>query len=160
MTLTLWEPEIPETHPEAISFVAYGEAKPGGSKRAFKHPQTGRILVVEDSDSKPWRQQIAGAALDVIGDGARPVFDCPVFVTMTFYRPRPKGHYGSGVNAGRVKPGSPQFPSTRPDVLKLARAAEDALTSIVYRDDAQIVEEMLRKRWGDPARLEITVRPI
>jgi Holliday junction resolvase RusA-like endonuclease len=47
---------------------------------------------------------------------------------------------------------------TRPDVLKLARAAEDALTGIVWRDDSQIVHETLAKVYGEPERLEVAVR--
>lgn len=50
-------------------------------------------------------------------------------------------------------------PATRPDVLKLARCAEDSLTGIVWRDDAQIVEEHLFKYWGEPARVEIEIKP-
>jgi Holliday junction resolvase RusA-like endonuclease len=48
----------------------------------------------------------------------------------------------------------------KPDVLKLARAVEDALTGILYRDDAQIVTEVLRKRYGDPPRVEIRLSPV
>ena len=38
-----------------------------------------------------------------------------------------------------------------PDVLKLARGVEDALTGIVWRDDAQIVNESLNKVVGAAA---------
>jgi predicted short-subunit dehydrogenase-like oxidoreductase (DUF2520 family) len=43
-------------------------------------------------------------------------------------------------------------------VLKLARGVEDALTGIVWRDDAQIVVEHLEKRYGSPARCEVRVK--
>ena len=42
-------------------------------------------------------------------------------------------------------------------MLKLARAVEDALTGIVWRDDAQIVDEQLSKVYGEPARVEVDV---
>jgi len=42
-------------------------------------------------------------------------------------------------------------------VLKLARGVEDALSGILYMDDAQIVSERLTKLYGSPARVEITV---
>lgn len=45
-------------------------------------------------------------------------------------------------------------------MLKLARAAEDALTGILWRDDAQICDEVIRKRYGEPARVEIEVRTL
>ena len=44
-------------------------------------------------------------------------------------------------------------------MLKLARAVEDAMSGVVYRDDAQVVTEVLRKRYGEPARAEVAIRP-
>src|SRR5207244_637695 len=74
----------------------------------------------------------------------------PVVIHFTFYRQRPAAHYGTGRNSGTLKASAPVYPTTRPDALKLARGVEDALTGIVYRDDAQIVEERLFKRYGRP----------
>jgi Holliday junction resolvase RusA-like endonuclease len=34
---------------------------------------------------------------------------------------------------------------------------EDALTSVVWRDDALIVHEELRKEWGEHAGVQITI---
>jgi len=44
-------------------------------------------------------------------------------------------------------------------VLKLARAVEDALTGVIWADDAQIVDEVIRKRYGRPC-LQIWIRPV
>jgi Holliday junction resolvase RusA-like endonuclease len=144
--------------PDVVTFTVYGDAKPGGSKRAFKHPHTGRIIITEDSKNTSWRQDVASAGLTAIPAGMAPLWRGePLRVEFSFFRPRPQGHYGSGANAGRVRASAPDFPSTRPDVLKLARAVEDALTGILWRDDAQIVDERLRKCWGEPARVEIAV---
>jgi Holliday junction resolvase RusA-like endonuclease len=148
----------------ALTFTVFGEAKPGGSKRAFRDPKTDRIVVVDDSGKagRSWRQEVANAGLaarahapwgDVEATG-------PLAVEFTFFRARPKGHYGSGANAGLVKASAPAFPVTRPDALKLARAVEDALTKILWADDSQIVDEVLRKRWGTPERVEISVRTL
>lgn len=142
----------------ALRFAVVGVAKPGGSKRAFAHPSTGRIIVTEDSKNKPWRQEVAGAGAVAMGE--RDLFLGALAVTFTFVRPRPRGHFGTGRNAGLVKATAPAFPTTRPDVLKLARAAEDALTGIVWRDDSQIVDERLLKVWGAPERLEVVVRAL
>ena len=75
----------------------------------------------------------------------------PLKVTMTFYRPRPIAHYKAD---GTVKPGMPAAPTQRPDVLKLARAIEDALTGVIYEDDSSIVEEHLFKKWAPTRELE------
>lgn len=140
-------------------FTVYGQAKPAGSKRAFKHPKTGQLIVTEDSKNRSWRQEVAKAGLEAVGQlGAMQLG--PLFVEFVFFRPRPSGHYGTGKNAGVVKGSAPEHPTTRPDVLKLARAAEDSLTGILYKDDAQIVHEVLVKAWGEPERLEVLVRPL
>ena len=79
---------------------------------------------------------------------------------MVQYRPRPSNHFGTGKNAGVRKDSAPYFPIVRPDVLKIARGIEDALTGVIYRDDSQIVDEHLMKRYGEPARVEIIVEEV
>lgn len=144
---------------DVLSFTVLGDAQPGGSKRAFKHPHTDRIIVTDaNKKAKGWQHVVGQEAF--VAMGPRELWIGPLVVEFTFYRPRPNGHYGQGRNAGQVKASAPAYPITRPDVLKLARAAEDALTGIVWRDDAQIVDEVLRKRWGSPARLEVMVSPL
>jgi Holliday junction resolvase RusA-like endonuclease len=147
-----------------LSFTVYGNAAPAGSKR---HVGGGRI-VDSSKRSAPWKDQVAQAAAlayaNAIGVFApdAPLLDGPLAVRMTFYVPRPKGHYSrrdaiGGFVTGALVPSAPAYPTTRPDVLKLARAVEDACTGIVWRDDAQIVSEWLQKRYGEPARVEVVV---
>jgi Holliday junction resolvase RusA-like endonuclease len=143
---------------QPIRFTVYGDCQPAGSKRAFfrngmKHPS----VVDDNSKSKGWKHVVAYSARQVYQG---PLLDGPLRFTATFYRPRLKGHYGSGRNAAALKASAPEYPTTKPDVLKLARAAEDALTGVVWRDDAQIVDEHLFKRWGEPARVEIVIEQI
>jgi len=57
-----------------------------------------------------------------------PPLEGPVCISLTFYLPRPKS-----------APRRVVHPATRPDLSKLVRSVEDALTGIVYRDDAQIM---------------------
>jgi Holliday junction resolvase RusA-like endonuclease len=133
-----------------------GIPAPGGSKRAFRSAGTGRIVVVDDAkNNRGWRNQVAATAADAMG--SRPPADVPIVVCFEFTLPRPRGHYGTGRNAGAVRPSAPRFPAVKPDALKLARAAEDALTGIVYRDDAQTVSLRVDKRYGFPAGCRITI---
>lgn len=137
-----------------MRIVVLGRAQPAGSKRAFSNPKTGKIIVTDDAkQSRPWKQQVAGAARDAVGD--RPPLDGPLRLDVVFVVGRPKGHYGSGSNSRRVRPSAPEFPAVKPDVTKLVRAIEDAMTGIVYRDDALIVEQWARKVYGWPERVEI-----
>jgi Holliday junction resolvase RusA-like endonuclease len=141
-----------------VRFTVFGDAKSAGSKRAYRHPSTGKVVVTETvRGSKSWQGSVAAAGAEAHRGS---LLDGPLRVAFIFYRPRPKSHHGTGRNADKVKSSAPPFPATRPDVLKLARGVEDALTGIVWRDDAQIVTEELRKRWGSPARVEIEVEEL
>jgi Holliday junction resolvase RusA-like endonuclease len=143
-----------------LSFQVIGHPEPAGSKRAFQHPKTGRIVVTDAAKkSRPWKQEIAGAADVQMGLAGLGLFDGPLVVELLFVLARPKGHYGTGRNSRLVKSSAPVFPATRPDVDKLSRAVLDALTGTVYRDDAQIVVKVARKVYGLPERAEIRVRP-
>jgi Holliday junction resolvase RusA-like endonuclease len=151
-----------------ITFTVLGSPQTAGSKQSFvplhrttKQPfrnKNGGIVVstVDDNPkSKSWKKVVAKAAKDAYRG---PLLDGPLIVTFRFYRPRPKNHF---VKFGLSKIGSASLaPDTRPDVLKLARAAEDALNEIIYADDAQIVEEHLFKCWGEPARLEVEIKQL
>lgn len=138
-----------------ISFTVYGVAQPAGSKRGFHNARTGRTHIVDaNARSRPWKAEVASAAADAM---TGPLIDGPLLLELTFWMPRPKGHYRTGKNAGCVRASAPVFPTVKPDVLKLARGVEDALTGIVYRDDAQIVTETLQKVYGEPARVEVRV---
>lgn len=140
-------------HP--IRFTVLGEPQPAGSKRAFVNPKTGKAIVTDDNRrAKPWQREVKEAAREAYrGELLRG----PLSVSLVFYRPRPKSHYGTGRNSEKVKDSSPAAPVTRPDLLKLARAVEDACTLVIWADDAQIVHEHLHKAYGEPARCEVEV---
>lgn len=143
-----------------VTFTVIGHPMPGGSKKGFVHPHTKRVVIVEDSRNKPWRAAVAAAGLQARAEWGVELSDQPLHVEFTFYRARPLSHYGTGRNADTLKTNAPAHPTTRPDVLKLARAAEDSLTGVLYEDDAQIVTEILHKRWGTPERVDITIREL
>lgn len=134
----------------AISIMIPGLPIPGGSKKAFAHAKTGKIVVTDDSGKRgrDWRSCVAAHA--VVAMAGRDPLTGPLKVTFAFNMPRPGGHYGTGKNASRLKPSAPSWPATRPDATKLVRSAEDACTGIVWRDDAQIVEQVAYKVFGRP----------
>lgn len=115
-----------------------GLPAPQGSKR-----HVGRGIMIESSKHvKPWRQDVRAAAEAWVA--ARPSLypiDGPLSVDMVFSMPRPKGHYGTGRNSHQIKASAPVFPQGMPDLSKLVRSTEDALTSAgLWRDDARVVE--------------------
>lgn len=146
-----------------IEFTVYGTPQPAGSKVGGLR-KDGRVFVRDAAKkSRPWKEDVARAAALAMArvmsaDEVRkePLFDGALAVEMIFYTPRPKGHYGKR----GLRPSAPERPTTRPDVLKLARAVEDACTGVVWRDDAQIVAETLAKVYGEPARVQVAVTPL
>lgn len=135
----------------------YGMPQTAGSKRGFVNPKSKRVMIVDDNPkSRAWKDAVAQTVGAARGDDAE-LLTGALAVEFVFYLPRPQGHYGSGKNAGKLRPSAPAYPIVRPDVTKLVRAAEDGLTGVLWRDDAQVVERMDKKRYGDPARVEIRV---
>ncbi len=138
-----------------IQFKVFGEPQTAGSKKGFYQPKLKRVIITDDNKhSRSWKEQVASAARQ---EYSGPLLREALLMELLFIRVRPKGHYKS--NGGLSKAGSLAYhgPATRPDLLKLTRAVEDALKGVIYVDDAQIVTEVLRKRWGEPARVEVLV---
>lgn len=144
-----------------LDFWVPGRPQTAGSKTAIPGKgRGGRPLIVDSGDrgaKRAWRADLRAAAEeDIFGlaDGGHewPSL-APLVVVFTFVRARPKSHFGTGKNERLLKLTAPMWPTSRPDALKLARAAEDALTGIVWADDAQIVDERLEKVWSDRAGL-------
>ena len=140
---------------DKLEFWVPGNPKPAGSKRGFFRPGMKHVAIVDAcKESKPWKAQVSATVAQQLPPDFK-LFEGPLAVRFVFQRERPKGHTkpNGDLNAnGRRNP----YPTTKPDVLKLSRAVEDACTGILYADDAQIVEESICKIWGKPGvRIEI-----
>lgn len=133
-----------------IMFTVYGIPQPQGSKTVFQHAKTKRVVMLDDNKNlKSWRQEVAAVALQ-----HRPydlfLLICPIYVIARFYFSRPKS-----VSAKK----RPHM-ITRPDLDKLERALNDALTGTIIKDDSQIVFVTKSKEYGDPARMEVEIREV
>ncbi len=130
-----------------ITIVVHGTPAPQGSKRAIVHKSTGRAVVMESSKKvKPWRSAVVDRAVGareqqgLAGLLPEPL-DGPLVADMVFTLARPKSHYRTGKNAHLLRGDAPVRPEGTPDLSKLARSTEDALTDAgVWRDDARVVE--------------------
>lgn len=141
-----------------IEFFVPGVAKPGGSKRFLGlSSKTGRAIIADDCKTvMDWRSVVALAARRAME--GRPPVDLAVCVEITFHILRPKSHFRSGKNAHLLKDDARKFPTAKPDVLKLARSTEDAMTGIVWVDDAGTVTMKLKKRYADTPGAHIYIR--
>jgi len=75
----------------------------------------------------------------------------PLRCDLTFYLPRPAGHFRTGKNAGLVKESAPSRPTGKPDRDNLDKAVCDAITAAgVWHDDSQVTDGRIRKRYVQP----------
>jgi len=117
-------------HENGYSLIVYGSPAPQGSKRFVGTSKAGRGIMVESSAKvRPWRQDVKAAA-ELARNGNAPL-DGPLVVRMVFTVPKP-----ASAPKRRVT-----HPCRKPDLSKLARSTEDALTDAgLIADDARIVE--------------------
>lgn len=135
-----------------LSFTVQDKPGPQGSKRPYGN---GRV---ESSESvRTWRDAVrlaAIAARTTLCDGetsATPFpHGVPVGLQIIFWHRRPKAHYRGGQHATELKPTAPTYVTSKPDVSKLVRSTEDAITAAgVWHDDAQIVRLSIWQRYSD-----------
>lgn len=112
-----------------IELTVYGTPGPQGSKR-FVGTKSGHGVMIESSPKvKLWREAVKWAFVEKYGDLPRPVLSGAVSLDIIFTLARPKSVRGRYAR-----------PSTRPDLSKLVRSTEDALTEVgAWEDDARVV---------------------
>lgn len=133
-----------------ITLTVYGVAQPKGSARAFM--ARGRPIITSDNpNAKVWEASVKSEAFVLAKRVGHDPFAGPVAVSVTFFFQRPK----------RVTSRRRPFPSVRPDLDKCVRSTGDALSGVLWRDDAQVIGIGALKLYTDgPAKAVITVRQI
>lgn len=141
-----------------IEFFVPGIPKPGGSKIPGFNRKTGKSFVRPACDKvKGWMQTVAYFAYN---EYKGELLTGPIRLSMTFVMPRPKNHYGTGRNAGVLKPTAPYWHDKQPDRTKLLRSTEDALTKVIWKDDSQVCGGPCLKVYGEKTGVEIKVELI
>jgi len=147
-----------------IQFSVLGMPRPAGSKRAFTYRKpTGQVGVrVADMSGQKgvrWRKAVQQAAIRAmswhrIETGAGGLVTGALGFVLICRLPRPKHHLtkkGKRTSKWRAWPTGPA------DATKLCRAVEDALTGIVWKDDAQICQQSVTKVYADDRPVGIDV---
>lgn len=124
-----------------VEFFVPGRPIAQGSKR-----HVGRGVLIESArDLGPWRERVALAAHNAAQycdtDTLQTLYNGPVDVRLDFVMPRPKSAPKTRTPAA----------TKRPDIDKLIRAALDALTGVIFADDAQVTHLHATKRLADIA---------
>lgn len=134
---------------DEIAFSVPGVPQPKGSARAFWSPKHSKVMVWADNRErlKSWEEVVRFYAVRARGRQRDPWTDVQVHLEIVFVFVRPQraaaqkriGHY------------------VKPDLSKLVRGFEDALTGVLFKDDAQIGELVARKRYardGEEGRVD------
>ncbi len=132
-----------------VVITVYGLPAPQGSK-SFKGMAGGHAILVESSKAvKPWREAVKSAALAACtqpqNEHGVGCISGPVNLYVTFTLPRPKSAK-RGAKADK-----------RPDLSKLVRSTEDALTDVgAWEDDSRVVCCVSRKMYaGDEGAMRV-----
>lgn len=139
----------------------YGtEPVPQGSKTAFVNKATGRAIVTDaNKNTGPWREAVAAQAVRAMETQGwlKVPAGQPVGIEVQFFFNRPQSHYRTGKWAGALKDTAPVYKPTKPDVDKLERALCDALTGVVFHDDAQVSRILSTKVYSEQAGIHCVV---
>jgi crossover junction endodeoxyribonuclease RusA len=116
-----------------IEFEVFGTPAPQGSKRFVGTSKAGRGIMVESSDKvKPWRMDVKAVAEKQRDQlPSQLPLGGPLICSMVFTLQKPK----SAPKRART------WPNRKPDLSKLIRSTEDAITDAgLWADDARVVE--------------------
>jgi crossover junction endodeoxyribonuclease RusA len=140
-----------------VTFIVHCRAEPQGSKRAFVVPgkdgARSRAVVVDANKGpmRSYRSQVTQQATYSLAQASLPQPMAekhqPVEITIEFMFLRPA-----------TCPKKRYWPVVKPDVDKLLRATLDALTGVLFSDDAQVVRVLMDKVYGPIEQVHVSAR--
>ena len=83
-----------------------------------------------------------------------PPLDGPLKMTATFWLPIPSSFSKRRRQQAMI---GLVLPDKRPDLSNFVKLIEDALNQVVYRDDGQITDYAVKKRYGDAPQTVVTI---
>jgi len=130
--------------PRTFTCRVFGYPVPQGRPRFAR---AGRFVSTYDPpESLDWKRTVQA---QVIAAGPGAPMEGPLALRLVFILLRPKSI-----------PKKRLFPTVKPDVDNLVKAIKDAMSGVVYRDDAQIVVLYGAKEYGEQPGVDIEVREL
>ena len=147
--------EIESRRPgRSISFTVLGTPIAQGRGRATI--VRGHAAIYDPPESRAWKQEVRSAASAALGKPS--LIEGPIEVSLRFWFPRPSRI------VWKTRPMPSEWMPCGKDVDNLAKSVLDALNSILWKDDSQVVRLVSEKRYnpgpgfGDErARVEVMV---
>ncbi|WP_348772908.1 RusA family crossover junction endodeoxyribonuclease [Paenibacillus sp. Marseille-P2973] len=132
-----------------IRFTVYGE--PVAQGRPKFSTAGGFAKAYDPEKSKDYKDYVRLAASQ-----HAPAFllEGPIQMTLIAYRSIPKSF--SKKKAAEAEAGI-VFPTTKPDADNYLKGVKDALKGVIWRDDSQVVDATVRKRYSNRPRIEVHI---
>jgi len=128
-----------------IQFTVYGTPVGKGAGRAIINRYSHKCAIMTPDKT---RQFMTYVKLIASQNRPKQILDCPLQIDATFYFTRPK----SKKNEIKFP-----YPTVKYDIDNLCKLLLDCMTGIIYHDDKLVVNANLKKRYGDPPRIEVTI---
>ena len=140
-----------------IELFVHGKPRTAGSKSGFLNKVTGKIIMTPAGKyQKSWMEAVKWAAIEK-GYNGKFILEKAIKLSIQFIFLRPKRHLKKN---GELTKSARPYHTTRPDLCKLTRAVEDALTGLIWRDDSQIITHCTSKAYGSPQGCYIKIEEI
>ena len=110
--------------------------------------------VYDSAVARDWKRTVAAAA-QIVRPEHLIKTKVPITLSLTFFMPMRQDFSKKKVAA--IHAGETLYHTVRPDRTALLRSTEDALTGVIWRDDAQVCAGPIYKIYGDPPGVEIVI---
>lgn len=124
-----------------------------GEPRGWARARTGNANFFTDAKTRSEKQAVAAWAIEA---GAI-LHQGPVRLIIRAYMGVPRS--ASKKRIAAMLSGA-EYPTKKPDGDNIAKLTMDALRNVCWRDDVQVVDLIVEKRWDDEPRLEIEISPM
>lgn len=144
---------------ESVSISFFVQGVPKGQPRARACKRGKHAGVYDPGTANDWKLQV-----QICGKAFIPAtpLQGPLRVDLTFYFPRPKGHYRSGKHSHELRPDAPTYHISKPDRDNSDKAVMDQMTTMrFWEDDSQACDGRIQKLYANEAPgCQITVTQI
>lgn len=125
----------------------YGVPVAQGRPKFFRRVE--HVGAYDPKKSRDYKASIRLQAIEQlrINGAMPPLHEGALTMQVLAYLPRPK-----------TLPKRVVYHIKRPDADNIAKGVKDAMKGVVYKDDSQIVELLVRKSYGDPPRVVIGIK--
>lgn len=137
----------------SVRFFVPGKPQGKGRPRAVARGKFVRMYTPEKTAS--YESTVALAASEAMGD--RPPMEGPLAVVMRIALPVPAS-WSNRKKAHAID--CIVLPITKPDADNVIKAVFDAINGVVWRDDTQVVDLRMIKRYGERPGVLMQVEPV